>query len=150
MPMIIRCYNRFFAICILTVLCSCNRNKTLLLKNATKSYDSLFVLVKVNDKTEISGYENRSNVSLSYREKKVNIDGDSVCVDVNLPTLGISKRSCAVSAQGNIIVITINEVFSQTLFDSVMKINPTNQDKKLYRAPQVSIAFLKQKLEEVH
>lgn len=141
---------KLFPLFILVMFCSCKGKKTLLIKNVTESYDSLPIEIKVNGKTEVKDYEKRSSVSLEYSEKKINVDRDSICVDVSLPTLNITKTSCTSFEKGNIIVVTISEIFSDALFDSVMIANPSNQDMKLYKTPHLSIAFLKQKLDEVH
>jgi hypothetical protein len=82
-----------FALSIPVMLCSCNNGKTLLIKHVTESYDSLLIEVKINGRTEVNRHEKRSMVSLQYSEEKINIDSDSVCVDVTVPTLNIHKTS---------------------------------------------------------
>ncbi len=142
--------NRVLIILVAVLICSCDQGKTLLIKNVTDRYDSIPIEIKVNNKTEIKGYEKRSNVSLDYTEKIIDIDSDSISIEVILPTLNINKLSRSTSDQANIIVVTINEVFSQDLFDSIIKVNPSNHDMTLYKMPQISIAFLKKRLDQVH
>ena len=128
---------------------SCGRGQTLLIKNVTEMYDTLPVRVKINHRMVFDGNVKRTNVSLDYYEERFSVNDDSICVDVELPTLRMSKQSCSMTEQGKLVVVTINEIVSQVLDDSIIKANSMNQDNIMRKVPKISIAFLKQKLVKV-
>jgi hypothetical protein len=109
-------------------------------------YDTIPVIVKINNRIEYNDNLKKANVSLDYYEKSFKISGDSICVNVELPTLKLSEHSCATKEQGNLVIVTLNEILPS---DSIGKMSSMNQGNTL-KVPKISIAFLKQKLDEVH
>lgn len=129
---------------------SCSTKQTLLIKNITEKYDSLPVKIKINDRIVFNDNVNKTNVSLEYYEKKYSVKDDSICVEVELPTLRISKHSCTKTSNGNFVVVTVDESISPISEDSISKETSLNQNNIVFKIPKISIAFLKQKLDKVH
>ncbi|MBO9202795.1 MULTISPECIES: hypothetical protein [Niastella] len=114
------------------VLCcasACGSKRTLLVKNVTERYDSIPVRVTINNRIVFNETVLKTKVSFDYYEREFSAGEDSICVDVELPTLKVRKQSCAEAAQGKLIVLSINETGN---------------------VPKISIAFFKKKFDEVY
>ncbi|MBO9683379.1 MAG: hypothetical protein J7502_12050 [Flavisolibacter sp.] len=140
----------FFALSFVSIcFYSCSTKQTLLIKNITEKYDTLPVKIKINDRIILNDSLHESNVSLDYYEKQFLVNDDSLCVEVELPTLRISKLSCAKTANANFIIVTIDESISPLKESSISKDATLNQNNIVLKLPKISIAFLKEKVDKV-
>jgi len=134
---------------VLFIFQSCSKEKQLLVRNTVNGYDSLLLIIKINDKVVMNGFVKKSS-SPDYFTTKIKLDSSLCWINVIIPALHISKKSYAKSNDFRFIIITVDNIFSDKKYDSLMRINPNNLKNVSLLEPHISIAFFKDKFGTVY